>query len=181
MIFLEKKAGFIVEKSPVIIKDVNGLDFYNTTNMPYVNRFNIPAGIGLELVSGSLIKVNPVKYEIIMPFQERFFYPDASKFEFVFEPNRNGCTIFWDGKFIVFDTKYDGCKVANLFVIYLHEMGHQYYSTEWKADLYAAKKMLDLGFNKSQISHAIIESLSDYNIERQERLTNFLRQCKPIQ
>jgi hypothetical protein len=52
------------------------------------------------------------------------------------------------------------------YTIYYHELGHHWYITESKADLFAAKKMLELGFNPSQIQLAVLDSLSEKSIDR---------------
>jgi hypothetical protein len=60
------------------------------------------------------------------------------------------------------------------FHVYFHEKGHLLYSTEEFADLYSAKKMLDLGFNKSQIGLSNLEMLSEKQNLRKKFLVDKL-------
>ena len=60
------------------------------------------------------------------------------------------------------------------FGVYFHEMGHLLYATESKADLFAAKMMLDLGFNTSQVGYTNLEMLSERQKERKKEIIDKL-------
>lgn len=60
-----------------------------------------------------------------------------------------------------------------LFIL-LHELGHFYYITEWKADLFAAYWYINLGYNASNAFYALSKVLSHSpaNTERLQKLFN---------
>jgi hypothetical protein len=117
-----------------------------------------------------LIKLDsPVKVvNVILPPKERNIA--HQRYEIVFGNNPNKCTIFYDEAFILFDTSYMNKPLYIKYTIYFHELGHHWYVTESKADFYAAKKLLELGFNPSQIELAFIESLSDRSLDRKMKI-----------
>lgn len=57
-----------------------------------------------------------------------------------------------------------------------HEVGHNYYFTEWKCDYYSAYTMLQEGYNPSQCYYANAFCLSERQSERKEQLFKLL--CK---
>ena len=84
--------------------------------------------------------------------------------------NPNKCTIYYKAGIIVFDESLKGAPLFVKYAIYFHEIGHHFYKTESKADLYATKKMLDYGFNPSQVGLAGLMSLSENSFDRQEKI-----------
>jgi hypothetical protein len=63
-----------------------------------------------------------------------------------------------------------------LFIL-LHEMGHMYYETEEKADLYALKKFLEMGYNASQ-AYYCLESILKQTPQSISRLKHIISQLK---
>lgn len=122
--------------------------------------------------SGSFVAASePRRYPLaILPKPERNF-PDPSGFKFTFEDNPNKCTIIWEDKLIVFDKSFLDKPQPEIFFVLYHEYGHEYYSTEKYADLFATNMMKKRGYNPSQICYAHINSLSGNQIERKEYIT----------
>ena len=115
----------------------------------------------------------PVEHkEIILPPKERTI--EKKRYQIIFDENPNKCTIFYKEGKIIFDNSLKNVPMYMKFNIYFHELGHHLYKTEKFADLYSAKKMLDLGFNPSQIGYSNLETLSDKQRERKEFLINKL-------
>jgi hypothetical protein len=169
-LILETKTGFS-SILPFKIYDNKGILFYSSDFVSKISKgerhsFNLP--LGLYTVDGFLIKLpQPVKYkEIILPKPER--QKEIKKYKIVFGENPNKCTIFYDRGIILFDKVFLSRPLYERYNIYFHELGHNFYKTEKFADLFAAKKMLEKGFNPSQIGYGIIDSLSSNQLERKK-------------
>lgn len=59
-----------------------------------------------------------------------------------------------------------------------HELGHTYYFTEWKCDLFSAFTMLEQGYNPTQCFYANFHCLSDAQNERKNILFTQLKKVK---
>jgi len=163
-LILEYKTGFQTTL-PFTIFDTKGNIFYddkfcNTIAEGKVLKFNLPAGI--YKYNGNFIKLpEPVEtMGIVLPIPERFINK-FKHYEIVFGNNPNKCTIYYDAGIILFDNSFLNMPLYIKYGIYFHELGHHYYKTEWKADLYATKKMLEYGFNASQIGRVGLMTLSN--------------------
>lgn len=68
---------------------------------------------------------------------------------------------------------------VRLFIL-LHEVGHMFYKTEWKTDLFALKIYLMLGFNESNAFYALSKVLSHSreNVDRVKRLFHSINNKK---
>jgi hypothetical protein len=166
---VNKKTGYKVNDiyQPIIIRDYRGILFYSTEPLlPKVREFNLPMGSYI-VDTGYFSPMNkPVEYgRIKLPFPERLL-PSTDNFAIEFAPNPNKCTIYWDLRKIVFDTAFRDKPLYELFSIRFHEDGHKRYNTEKYADIYAANKMLDMGFNPYYTGIAPLDSLSNKQIER---------------
>ncbi len=66
-------------------------------------------------------------------------------------------------------------KQMRLFIL-LHEVGHLFYTEEWKVDLFALKVFLKAGYNQSQAFYALSKVLgqSEQSEDRVTRLFNYL-------
>lgn len=177
VIHLDKKTGF-VSKNNFQIFDEKGIEFYSssfTDNIKNgkIHKFNLPKG-SFQIL-GNLIKLTePVKFSpILLPPKERDFKPKVYKI--LFEPNKNKCTINHILGTITFDNAFKIAPKYILYDIYFHELGHNYYTTEKFADLYAAKKMLEVGFNPTQIGRSKLVTLSNNSFNRKEFIINRLK------
>ncbi len=173
---LEHKTGFL-STMPFDIYDNNGQLFYSSKFTDHIGngetlKFNLPAGD--YKYNGNFIKLaNPVKVvNIPLPPKERHITP--KRYEIIFADNPNKCSIYYDEGVIIFDNSFKNKPMYVKYVIYFHELGHHWYQTEEKADLFAAKKLLELGFNPSQIGRAFLDSLSLKSYDRMEKMINKL-------
>lgn len=72
---------------------------------------------------------------------------------------------------------YSYAPQVRMFIL-LHELGHMFYKTEHKADCYALKRYLELGYNASQAFYSLSKVLhpGKRNAERIHKLFNELKQ-----
>lgn len=175
-LILEKKAGFMTSL-PFNIVDNRGIEFYTSDFTDHIKegktlKFNLPAGI--YKYDGSFVKLwstVPVNF-IMLPPRERNIEQKTYKIEFNNNPNK--CTIFYKLGVIVFDYSFMNEPLYVKYSIYFHELGHHYYKTEYKADFYACKKMLDFGFNPSQIGRTALDTLSNKSFGRKVEIVKLL-------
>ncbi len=166
------KTGFDVTDTytPINIRDDRGILFYSTEAiLPRCTKFNMPTGIYF-VDSGSFKQsAFPKQYPFIkLPQRQRYFFPNPAKFEIRFGNNPNKCTVNWDMKYILFDNAFKNKPQPQVDAIFYHECGHRFYTTEKFCDIFAVKKMLEIGYNPSQVGSAFIDSLSDQQDERKE-------------
>lgn len=173
---LTQKTGFS-SLLPFKIFDVNGSLFYSDTFTDKIENgkrlfFNLPKGS--YKYEGIIIKQpQPVKHkEIVLPKPQRNI--ENKNYRIIFKDNPNKCTIYYKLGLIVFDNALKKIPLFMKVNIYYHEMGHHLYKDEHLADLYAAKKMLEIGFNSSQIGLSNIINLSDKQEKRKQFLVNNL-------
>jgi hypothetical protein len=165
---LLQKSGFS-SLLPFRIYDNKGIlfyssDFVNKINEGEKHNFNLP--FGSYEFDGFLIPLNkPVEYKnILLPKPQRHL--QKKPYKIIFGTNANKCTIFYEKGIILFDKSFLSKPLYVRYNIYFHELGHHLYKTEKYADLFAAKKMLEKGFNPSQIGYGILDSLSSLQYER---------------
>jgi hypothetical protein len=177
-LILEEKTGFETSL-PFEIYDITGQVFYTSDFTDHIRngerlKFNVPAG--QYKYNGSFIKLDrPVEHKkIILPKKERHLAGSKKNYQVIFGKNPNKCTIYYKAGIIIFDESFRNVPMFIRYAIYFHEIGHHFYRTESKADLYATKKMLDLGFNPSQIGLAGLLSLSESSFDRQEKIVKSL-------
>jgi hypothetical protein len=91
--------------------------------------------------------------------------------------------IYTDLNTIVVNHKFFNYPIEIRFFILLHEVGHFYYSTEWKCDQFAAHHFLKIGFNPSQAFESLAGVLHEtkqngtentQNTDRINRIFNLL-------
>jgi hypothetical protein len=175
-LILEQKTGFS-SLLPFTIYEPSGLVFYSSDFTDKIERgerldFNLPAGV--YKYDGTFTKLSsPVPVvNIVLPPKERNFAP--KRYDIRFGDNPSKCTIYYKEGVILFDNSFKNQPLYIKYAIYFHELGHHYYKTEAKADLYSAKKMLEKGFNPSQIGLASLESLSSASFDRKMKTVNTL-------
>ena len=183
-LILEQKTGFETSM-PFEIFDLNGFLFYDDKfNDKIANgerlRFNLPSG--KYNFNGSFIRLDkPVEFEkITLPPKERHIQKPKKGYQVIYGNNPNKCTIYYKAGIIIFDNSFRETPIFYRYGIYFHEIGHHFYKTEWKADMYATKKMIDFGFNPSQIALTGLLTLSSDSYDRKERMTNLAINIKQI-
>jgi len=171
---IDKKTGFSSKDLPVIILDESNNLFYTSKELNnFKGRFNLPSG--KYQTNNTLKKLEkPLNYVIVLPKFERNFNTDVYKFRIMFGENINKCTIFHNRNTILFDNSFLNKSKCVLYTILEHEHGHKYYFTEWKADIFAFKKMLELGYNPSQIKKVFLTILNktESNLARMQQYFN---------
>lgn len=179
-LILENKTGFR-STMPFTIVDNKGILFYDSTFTDHISKgepleFNLPAGF--YKYDGSFIKLDsPVKtVNFPLPPKERH-YPQK-RYKIVFGDNPHKCSIFYEPGIILFDNGFKNAPLYIKYGIYFHELGHLFYKTESKADMYAAKKMLDYGFNPSQVGRVGLMTLSNNSFDRKEKTVKVLTRNK---
>lgn len=159
---IAQKTGFR-NLTPFEILDKNGVLFYGNyftkKGLDSSINFNLP--IGDYFIDGEIMRLNkPVQHNnVTLPKPQRNFKP--KKYKITFANNPNKCTIFHNTGLIVFDNFFKNAPRFILLDIYFHELGHNYYKSEQYADMYATKKMLDIGFNPSQIGLSVLITLRE--------------------
>lgn len=167
-LIIETKTGFS-SLLPFKIYDNKGLLFYSSDFVSKISEgkrqfFNLP--VGIYEYEGFLIKLpQPIKHKpIILPKPERNF--KKRSYKIIFGENPNKCSIFYKTGIILFDKSFLTKPLFVRYNIYYHELGHHLYKSEHLADLFAAKIMLEKGFNPSQIGYGIMDSLSNLQTKR---------------
>jgi hypothetical protein len=174
---------------PVVILDERGIPFYDSTlyeNKP--GMFNMPPGKYI-VMSGRLHEMNsPVEYPLlpVKPVHRRKrANPEMFPVEFVNNPQHRA-TIDWFDKKIYFDNSLAEMPMPNLIYVLFHEFGHRFYGCECsgrsrcpkckeaeeQCDRYAQNRMLERGYNPSQIGEAILGTLSAKQYNRKERVVD---------
>jgi hypothetical protein len=175
-LILEEKTGFR-STMPFTIYDNKGVLFYDDTFTDHIYKglaleFNLPAGY--YKFEGSFIKLDsPVKQvDIALPPKERNLI--QKKYKIMYGDNPHKCTIFYAPGIILFDNSFKTAPLYIRYGIYFHELGHLFYKSEDKADAYSAKKMLEIGFNPSQIGRVGLMTLSNNSFERKVKTVRLL-------
>lgn len=82
-----------------------------------------------------------------------------------------------DGYMLIDHSIWDKSIPERRFVMG-HELGHTYYFTEWKCDVFSAFTMLEQGYNPSQCFYANFHCLSAAQDERKNILYTQLKKVK---
>lgn len=175
---LKEKTGFRTLTNEVTILK-NGRLFYHFQKQRPGWSFNLPAG---EYTTDSAIHVisKPVrfKYPRLPKPEKKAELPRASKLKIKIGINRNKASIWTQLNSILIDRSIADNPYYVLVYVFLHEIGHYYYKTEWKADLFSCVTMLQKGFNPSQVFRASRETLSKNSYKRIEKMFNNLKDNK---
>ena len=155
---LSGKKGFKSLLPVNIVKD--GKPFYSWAEG---NDFNLPKGTFTSDVE--IEEIKPLTYS--MPAKrkrERFNIKPPKKINVVFGDNPNKASIHLEKGLVLLDNKFKDSPEVLIKYIVLHEKGHYYYTTEEFCDEYAGEKLLEEGYNKSQVLWASKQSLGEQNI-----------------
>lgn len=166
--------------SPLIeILDNRGLPFYFFKNEEGKEIiFNLPSGN--YFINGGSVFLNgsPLIY-VCPPLpkpEKKIDIVEHLEIEVAENPNKASIDI--KTGHVIIDRKFFNNEIPFVHFILFHELGHFYYSTEYKCDLFSANKMLKLGFNPSQCFYANSICLSDRQEERKKILFNYLKKIK---
>lgn len=137
--------------------------------------FSLPAGEYLMPEHVEPCKPRRRKLPALPPPERDLPFP--AKFEVLVRPNPNKCTVYLTRGLIILDNALAASlSRADLIHIFAHEIGHFWYKTEWKCDVFAAHVMLLMGFNVSQAwepNFTVIRN-DKSGIHRKKKVTNHL-------
>jgi hypothetical protein len=128
-----------------------------------------------------VVKVLPfdlIDIKIPLPPKEKNF--EHEKFIIRLNPNLKGTPArnFYKQGIIEYSPEFLALPFPVRVFIICHELGHMYYHDEEKADFYACKLYLKLGYNGTTAIHSLTDVLnksSDRNRRRINRLYNILK------
>lgn len=178
---IDNLSGFNCADEEILIYSVNPRlkPFYFKKN-PNCDKvfFNLLKGI--YTTDNAVARVKPLVYlPPKLPRPERRTKAPKKLTIFVGE-NPNKCSINRHNGKILIDDRLTFMPLPFIHFILFHELGHYFYKTEYKADIYAAAKMLKIGYNPTQVMYAQYLMLSDHQRARKRILINFLNQTKTI-
>ena len=142
----------------IFVYDRAGNLFYKA---PALHCFNVPAGI--YFIAGNY-KTVPFR----LPSTQLKFPAPEIKTEFngiagiSIVNNPNKCSIdLKTGRIFIDYSFFQQINTIELLYVLLHEIGHYFYKTESKCDLFASNILSYLGYNPSQIFYASKNTLFD--------------------
>jgi len=174
----KNKVGLIADGSKVTIyQPFNGrlIVFYDYTPK---GIFNCPKG---TYYTRSKLKVVKAKVKkIVLPKRERIFaIPKDVAIKST--KTKHKCVIHKASNTIYYDrTFFKDLTPTEKYFIFCHEIGHYLYTTEHKADLYAANCLLKSGYNESQIAKLPFKTLGDNQTERKIKMLNAMINKKKL-
>ncbi len=180
MLTLTEITGFR-GKLPLEITDNHGRPFYikgiGNNGNEFVH-FNLPPG--RYNCSANLTRLSrPIRYRCKkLPFAERVL--DIPELNITVQENPHKCTVFFNTGDIIIDPSMASLAKPNLLHILFHELGHFYYKTEWKCDIFACRQILKIGYNPSQCLKVIIHNLSSNKAETIKRATIGMKYLKSV-
>lgn len=145
-------------------------------------QFNFPFKGKYLIVSDTDIKIKEVKpiekiqHNIVLPLPDRDKVFKVNKI--VFDDSKpSPARIFTDVGIICVNRKFLSYPVEVRLFILLHEIGHFYYTEEYKCDTYAAYHFLEWGCNPSQAFESLAGVLHD-NATNDKRIDNIFNLLK---
>ena len=181
------KTGYFSYDPLIKIFDNENKPFYVCPNKNGVIKFNLPRGV--YKTENKIIKLaSPVKYKLETLPKRTVKRKLPENFKIVFAENPNKCSVFHELGIIIFDNSFKEKPKFFLVFIKLHELGHYFYASKDKnpmskeyqineayCDKFARRKMLELGYNPTQIQHAINYTLTqDISAHRKLKSQNEL-------
>lgn len=176
MVFsISEKSGFFCGDEVVRICTTSPRlkTFYLKQNPKRELYFNLPEG---EYTTDNDLEQleRPLTYHTPeLPEPERNV-KEPKELTIIIEANPNKCSVAKKKGLIIIDPQLTKEPKPFLTFILFHEIGHYDYKTEWKCDLFSAKKMLEKGYNPSQCMYAQHVSLSEKQQDRKDILKEFL-------
>ena len=158
---VDKKIGFKAASKVCIDKD--GRIFYGMQKPGEDILFNLPPGN-----YSTEWKIEPLSRPVKVDFptrrkRERFNLTPPKRVNVRYGDNPNKATIKLESGQILIDNSFKNApELVKKFIMY-HEIGHYFYKTEEYCDEYAQERLLDDGYNLSQVHNATAKSLNPEN------------------
>jgi hypothetical protein len=181
---VNKKTGFCCNDSTeLIINDAKGKLFYSRSINRPKNCFNLPKGV--YYTNNNLTQLGtPVSYSIpkLPPIEREGIIPVIVIVRKGNNPHK--CSIIRDDRrriaVIFADNKIFELPRVQQELIMMHELGHCFYETEYKCDLFSARYLIKRGYNPSQLALSSFYSLgnSDSAYERKCTMLEVMKETK---
>lgn len=190
----EKVNGFFCFEPEIRIEGLNGKTLYYFKN-PERKKVCFNLIVGKWKTENKIEKLpKPIIYKtpkLEVPTVKREIKP----FRLFVCQNPNKCTIDFSGKYfadVFIDYEIANQSIPFFTFVMFHENGHffygdskndkEYLSNEHKCDCYAAKNMLEYGFNPSQCLFAVEMCLSESLMSRKRKdlIFDWLKKCKRV-
>ena len=131
----------------------------------------------LQDVSIKILPLEIIDIKVKLPPKEKDYF--HKKFTFRYNPALKGTPArnFYKKGIIEYSPQFLNLPFPIRVFIMCHEIGHSYYHSEEKADLYACKLFLKLGYNGTTAIHSLTDVLnydSKQNKQRIKRLFDIL-------
>ena len=161
-----------------VIDNKGRIQYFRSLSSP-VNRwsFNLPFLHGAKniaiMVERNGLPVNPtIKTKRLRKLSSAFISLPLVNWrkphkKISFDPNTDQLAYNHVGKSIHLGPKFFQLPYFLQKFVLLHEIGHNYYYSEENADLFAAKRYIQLGGNYSDILYALDEGLTQSNLKDQ--------------
>lgn len=158
---VKEKSGFKAAGKVCIYE--NGRIFYGMRKPGEEILFNLPPGYySTEWAIEPLTRPVKVKFPTRRK-RERFNIEPPKNVVVQYGDNPNKATIRLESGEILIDNSFkEAPELVRKFIMY-HEIGHYYYKTEEFCDEYAQERLLDDGYNLSQVHNATAKSLNPAN------------------
>jgi hypothetical protein len=159
--YLDEKTGFSATSKVCIYQ--NGRIFYGMRKPGEEILFNLPPGrYTTEWKIETLAR--PVKVDFpTRRKRERFNIEPPKQVKVTFGDNPNKATIKLEAGEVLIDNSFkEAPELVKKFIMY-HEIGHYFYKTEEFCDEYAQERLLNDGYNLSQVHNATAKSLNPAN------------------
>lgn len=174
---VKQKNGFKSFDTVVKIYDKNGILFYCKENKNGLLHFNLPKGE--YCTYNNLMTAKIRNYKLPKLPKANNPKPLPNDFKIIFCNNPNKCSVDNKNHVIYFDNSFKNQPIPCLDYILFHELGHYLYSndgnnSEKNCDLFAMKKMLEIGYNPSQVLWVQNGTLSEskLNNDRKKLIKN---------
>lgn len=171
----------------VLVKNTKGKTILDIIYPSGGNMFRIPSQTIRTKNKLRLVAKIPVNSKLLDKFlelypPERKYDPSSVKISRGDHESSKAC--IYPGLGRIFYNKQFLDSIPDLTArkqVMFHELGHIYYQSEWKCDLFAATVLYMLGYPKEAIIQAVERTL-DYNpqnVARLHQLINYLSKLEP--
>lgn len=178
LLIVSEVSGFKSNDLIIEVLDTNYKAFYYFENPNSKTvTFNLPIGEYIILCDVEKL-ANHLRYVCPeLPRKEKNIEtPEKINISVLDNPNKASFEN-WSGNMLIDHSIWSKPIPQRRFVMG-HELGHTYYFTEWKCDVFSAYGMLQMGYNPSQCFYANYFCLSDGQRERKIKLHNWLKKVK---
>lgn len=139
-------------------------------NLPYENTY-IFDGPGLEIKNITPLQKVIKTIELPTPDRNKEFGVKEILYN---NESTSPARIFTNEQIICVNKKFFDYPIEVRMFILLHEVGHFFYTEEWKCDTFAAFHFLDMGFNPSQAFESLAGVLHQGK-RNDERIENIFK------